>query len=87
MEFTRKIATGLALAGVLLTSQVVADDANTVVSTAAATVSTDQVSRQRATEANKTAAKEAIDAVLAATRLDLDIRLIGPTSVKIASDR
>lgn len=43
--------------------------------------------RDLARAANKVAAEEAAKAVQAANRLDLDIRLIGPTSVKIASGR
>jgi hypothetical protein len=43
--------------------------------------------RDLASAANKTAAEEAAKAIQAANRLDLDIRLIGPTSVKIASGR
>ena len=41
-------------------------------------------SREQAREANEEAARDAAEAVKAATQLDLDIRLIGPTSLKIA---
>lgn len=44
-------------------------------------------SRKQAREANTEAAREAAEALEAATRLDLDIQLIGPTSVKIAGKR
>jgi hypothetical protein len=44
-------------------------------------------SLEQAKRANEAAAESAIATVLADTRLDLDIRLMGPTSVKIASDR
>jgi hypothetical protein len=37
--------------------------------------------RQRAREAQAEAAQHAAEAVLSATKLDLDIRLIGPTSI------
>jgi hypothetical protein len=37
--------------------------------------------RKRAEREQAEAAKDAADAVLSATKLDLDIRLIGPTSV------
>jgi hypothetical protein len=37
--------------------------------------------RQRAEQAQAEAAQHAAQAVLAATKLDLDIRLIGPTSI------
>ncbi len=44
-------------------------------------------SREQAREANEDAAREAADAVRNATRLDLDIRLIGPTSLAVADRR
>jgi len=47
----------------------------------------DEVNRDRAEEATITATENAIATVLADTKLDLDIRLIGPTSTKIAGDR
>ncbi|MDH3439808.1 MAG: hypothetical protein OEM63_03575 [Gammaproteobacteria bacterium] len=43
-----------------------------------------EASRQQAREAQEAAVREASEALEAANRLDLDIRLIGPTSVKIA---
>ena len=43
-----------------------------------------ETSREQAREANEEAARDAAEAVKAATQLDLDIRLIGPTSLKIA---
>ena len=46
-----------------------------------------EASREQAREANEEAAREASEAIEASTRLDLDIRLIGPTSVKIAGQR
>ena len=45
---------------------------------------TRDMSLEQAREANETAAREAAEAVRTATRLDLDIRLIGPTSITIA---
>lgn len=42
---------------------------------------------ERARRANAEAARLAAESVRAQTQLDLDIRLIGPTSVKIAGDR
>lgn len=50
-------------------------------------INTNAVNREQARTANERAAKQAIEAVLEANRLDLDIKLIGPTSKKIASDR
>ena len=46
-----------------------------------------EASREQAREAHEAAVREASEALKAATRLDLDIRLIGPTSVKIAGKR
>ncbi len=46
-----------------------------------------ETSREQAREANEAAAREAADAVRSATRLDLDIRLIGPTSLTVADRR
>lgn len=43
-----------------------------------------QASREQARQANEEAARDAADAVKAAMQLDLDIRLIGPTSLKVA---
>ena len=45
---------------------------------------TRDTSREQAREANEEAARDAAEAVKAATQLDLDIRLIGPTSLKVA---
>jgi hypothetical protein len=49
------------------------------------TVSADQHSRESAKEANESAVTDAVNAVIEATRLDLDIRLIGRTSVTVAA--
>lgn len=43
-----------------------------------------ETSKNQAKEANEAAARDASKAIGAANRLDLDIRLIGPTSEKIA---
>ena len=87
MEFTKNLILRLAVASVLFTNAAAADNDTTIVSTEKATVSTAAASRDSANVANKDAVEKAVKAVLADTRLDLDIRLIGPTSVKIASDR
>ena len=88
---TKFSATLLAIVSVSLATPAAADTAiaaaDTIVSTAAVVVDTDSVSRKRAAKAINAAAVEAAEAVLADTKLDLDIRLIGPTSVKIAGDR
>jgi len=46
-----------------------------------------ETSKNRAREANEAAAREASKAIEVANRLGLDIRLIGPTSVKMAGQR
>lgn len=76
----------LALAGVLACGTGFAEDDETTISGDAAVLSTDEVNRERAREAVEAAAAEAAEAVRAAIRLDLDIRLVGPTSVKIAGE-
>ena len=63
------------------------DTTVTVAAEAAAVVASDQVNRDRAEKATTVATEQAIAAVLADTKLDLDIRLIGPTSTRIAGDR
>lgn len=87
MEFTRHLILRLAVASVLFTHAAAADDDTTIVSAEKVTVSTEASSRDSADAANKDAAEKAVEAVLADTKLDLDIRLIGPTSVKVASER
>ncbi len=47
----------------------------------------DEVSRASAELSNKTAASEAVSRITAATQMDLDIRLLGQTSVLIANAR
>jgi len=46
-----------------------------------------ETQRELAKDAVESATREAIEAVLENNRLDLDIRLIGPTSVKVADSR
>ena len=76
-----------ALAAILLSTSAIADTTVTVAAEAAAVVASDQVNRDRAEKATTVATEQAIAAVLADTKLDLDIRLIGPTSTRIAGDR
>jgi len=78
---------GLALASLLSISPVFADEVVVTETADTATISTDQVTRNLLKKANTAAAEKAAEAVIADTKLDLDIRLIGPTSVKIASER
>jgi hypothetical protein len=77
------------LAAILLATTAIADTdtTDTIATDAAAMVASDQVSRDRAENATTVATEQAIAAVLAETKLDLDIRLIGPTSKRIAGDR
>ena len=84
MKITRKLTTGLAILSVLFASVASAENTAT---TESSTVNVEKESREQGKQANETAAEAAVEAVLADNRLDLDIRLIGPTSVKIASDR
>jgi len=77
----------LALAGMLAINASFADEVVVTDAQEAATISIDDVNRDLAKEANTAAAEKAVEAVLADTKLELDIRLIGPTSVKIAGDR
>lgn len=92
-EMTHKINPGrtitVALAAIFLSTTAIADtDAIvTVTADAASVVASDQVSRERAEKATTVATEQAIAAVLADIKLDLDIRLIGPTSKRIAGDR
>lgn len=70
------VLTGLAGAPSLAAES--ADKAEAVETTAAEVKTSN---RKRAEQAQAEAAKSAAEAVLAATKLDLDIRLIGPTSM------
>ncbi len=47
----------------------------------------EEASREHARQANKDAIEDATRAIEADTQLDLDIRLIGRTSVRIAGDQ
>jgi hypothetical protein len=87
MEITHRRTLILALAGLLAFNSSFADEVVLKVATKPAVVDTDTVNRELAREANTAAAKQAVAAVIEETRLDLDIRLIGPTSVKIAGDQ
>lgn len=87
MENKRRLLTGLALASMLAINVSFADEIVVTEALDAATMSTDDVNRDLARVANTAAAEKAVEAVLADTKLDLDIRLIGPTSVKVAGDR
>ncbi len=90
---TQIIAT-IVLSSLFAASAAIADDKDAVVATTAATTAdTAELNRNLAAsahlaEAAHTAAvKDAIEGVLAANKLDLDIRFIGRTSVSIADGR
>jgi len=77
---TSFLALGL---GLFAAPAMASDDSGTPVENK--TVSADQHSRESAREANEAAVTDAVNAVIEATRLDLDIRLIGRTSVTVAA--
>ncbi len=81
--------TATVLVAMLLTTAAIADTETTVAVTAetSAVSASNEISRERAEKATTVAAEKAIAAVIADTKLDLDIRLIGPSSTKIAGDR
>ena len=81
--------TATALVAILLTTAAIADTETTVAVTAEtpAVSASNEMSRDRAEKATTLATEKAIATVLADTKLDLDIRLIGPRSTKIASDQ
>ncbi len=88
---TRIIAT-IIISSLFAVSAAVADDqdaiaSTTAVATAATTADTAELNRNLAASANTAAVEDAIEGVLAANKLDLDIRFIGRTSVKIADGR
>ncbi len=87
MKNKRTLATGLALATLFALNTGFADEIVVTETREGATMLADNVQREQAEKANTAAAESAVEAVLADTRLDLDIRLIGPTSIKIAGER
>lgn len=80
-------ATVLLLASVLAVNTGWSEDKASEAAGKASAVENAQLNRDRARIANEAAAAEAAEAVLESTRLDLDIRLIGPTSIRVAGDR
>lgn len=87
MNISLQRALALSLAGLLACNSGLADEVAADSEPKATTVDTEKVNRELAQIANKSAADQAAKSVIEATRLDLDIRLIGPTSVRIAGDR
>lgn len=72
--------------GLLLMSALVSSDSGADDRDGAKEQSMVEIQRKLAKEAVESATREAVAAVLEDTRLDLDIRLLGPTSVTIAGD-
>jgi len=87
MEITQRRILILALAGLLAFNSSFADEVALNEAPKPTVVDTDTVNRELAREANTAAAEQAATAVIEENKLDLDIRLIGPTSVKIAGDQ
>ena len=81
INLTRQFALA-ALFGVLVVMTAAADD-KVRVAEKAASAETAETNRNLATRANTVAVEEAIKAVLAENKLDLDIRLSGRTSENI----
>ena len=86
MEIKQGMFVGVALASLLAVNMSFADEIVVTEHRETATMHTDEANRDLLKETNA-AVEKAVRTVLAETKLDLDIRLIGPTSVKIASDR
>lgn len=84
---TRIIAT-IVVSTLFAAGAAVAEDQDTdVEATAVTTSDTAELNRNRAKSANTAAVEDAVEAVLAANKLHLDIRLIGRTSVQMANSR
>ncbi len=88
---TRIIAT-IIVSSLFAASAALANDQDAIASTTAAataatTADTAELNGNLAASANTAAVEDAIEGVLAANKLDLDIRFIGRTSVKIADSR
>lgn len=87
MNNKRTLVAGVAIVALLTSYQSFADEivvteTRSATGEIAAKANAEQLLKDSAAAAEKAAA-----AVVADTKLDLDIRLIGPTSVKIASKR
>jgi len=80
------IATLLLFAGSVSTAPAMADDRGPLDASEISFAQIEEASKEHAALANEAAVEEAAQAIKAATRLDLDIRLIGRTSVLIAGD-
>lgn len=87
MKYSTKKALALALCGLLALNGASAEDAAATKADDFEVIDTDAINRDLARKAVEAAAEEAVKAMRSENRLDLDIHLIGPTSVKIAGDR
>ena len=84
INMTRIIAT-LLVSGMLAAPAAAADDKDADAKMAAASAANAaELNRELAKSATTAAVEDAVEAVLAANKLDLDIRFIGRTSLKIA---
>ncbi len=78
----------MVVSGLFAASALATENQDAVAETAAATTAdTAELNRNRAESANTAAVEDAIEAVLADNKLELDIRFIGRTSVTIADSR
>jgi len=83
-----RIFTALLVSGMLAVPAAAADDKVADAKMAAANAANAaELNRELAKSATTAAVEDAVEAVLAANKLDLDIRFIGRTSVKIAEGR
>lgn len=80
------IAALLLFAGSAGTAPAMADDRRPLDTSEMSSAQIEEASKEHAALANEAAVEEAARAIKEATRLDLDIRLIGRTSVIIAGD-
>ena len=81
------IAALLLFAASTSTASVRSDDRNDDEAHDVSPAQIEEASREHARKANEAAIEDAARAIEADTRLDLDIRLIGRTSVRIAGDQ
>ncbi len=81
------IAALLLFAATTSTAPALADDRQGYEANDTSPAQIEEASREHAKQANETAVEDAARAIEADTRLDLDIRLIGRTSVRIAGDQ
>ncbi len=83
-----QIIVTIAISSLFAVNAAVADDKAAVAATTAATTAdTTELNRDLAEAAHTAAVEDAIEGLLAANKLDLDIRVIGRTSVTIADGR